>query len=525
MPVSILEIENFKSYGGKHIIGPFSHHFTSIIGPNGCGKSNLMDAISFVFGINAASLRSSQLRDLIYRNSNDKNPRKLKCIVTLVYKNTNDDDDDEDDEIRFTRSILPSGVGEYSVNGIVKSRKEYEVALEQIGVYVQARNFLVFQGDVENLARKNPIEMTSLFETISGSIDYKEEYDAAYQHKEDMEQQQKTIVQQKKVHEYERQQYKIQKLEADTFHDLLQQRDTTLTEYFLWQLYHIYQDKLEKEASAAMIANDVQASTDEEQQIVQELRTVKKDAALARRATATCEKQRVTQAALCDQYEPTHIQITEEITNLQNKLQQDQKQLEKKTHEASTHDAKVQALVQEIQEYKETEQDLTKEYEEEKTKLLSQGGDNDGTTIVQLTLEQEEEYATVRELANQASIEPRRILQHQQRQLDAARNSVTTTKDEYDATVKSVQQIKNDVTNLTERCGIMTTVRIFICIFDMDAFAAPTTSHLFFLTIPTTFIRQERCNESNQCTRNRTRIDFDTEPISTESTKMRSIRC
>ena len=328
MPVSILEVENFKSYGGKHIIGPFSHNFTSIIGPNGCGKSNLMDAISFVFGINAATLRSSQLRDLIYRNSNDVIPRKLKCIVTLVYKNTNeegDDDDDESGEIRFTRSILPSGVGEYSVNGIVKSRKEYEVALEQIGVYVQARNFLVFQGDVENLARKNPMETTTLFETISGSIDYKEEYDTAFQHKEDMEQQQKTIVQQKKVHEYERQQYKIQKLEADTFHNLLQQLNTTLTEYYLWQLYHIYQDKLEKEASASMIANDVQASSEEEQQIVQELRNVKKEAALARRATATCEKERVTQAALCDQYEPTHIQITEEITNLKTKLQQDQK--------------------------------------------------------------------------------------------------------------------------------------------------------------------------------------------------------
>jgi structural maintenance of chromosome 1 len=476
MPVSTLEIENFKSYGGKHVIGPFSHHFTSIIGPNGCGKSNLMDAISFVFGINAASLRSSQLRDLIYRNSSDPHPRKLKCIVTLVYKNTNNEDDDEEnddeeenEEIRFTRSILPSGAGEYSVNGVVQSRKEYEAALEQIGVYVQARNFLVFQGDVENLARKNPMEMTSLFETISGSIDYKDEYDAAFQHKEDMEQHQKTIIQQKKVHEYERQQYKIQKQEADTFHNLLQQRNTTMTEYYLWQLYHIYQDKLEKEASAATIAKDVQASTDEEQQIAQELRNAKKDAAVARRATATCEKQRVTQAALCDQYEPTHIQISEEITNLKNKLQQDQKQLEKKIHEASTHDAKVQALVDEIQEYKQTEQDLTKEYEEEKMQLLSQSGNNDGTTVVQLTMEQEEEYATVRELANQASMEPRRILQQQQRQLDLARNSVTSTKEEYDTAVKSVQQIKNDVTNLTERCATMTTVCVcVVCLFSFN---------------------------------------------------------
>ena len=93
---------------------------------------------------------------------------------------------------------------------------------------------------------------------------------------------------------------------------------------------------------------------------------------------------------------------------------------------------------------------------------MSQVGDNDGTAIAQLTLEQEEEYATVRELANQASIEPRRILQQSQRQLDVARNNVTDTKNEYDTTVKSVQQIQNDVTNLTERSKVMTTVRVFI---------------------------------------------------------------
>src|SRR5260221_2857249 len=48
------------------MIGPFMN-FTSIIGPNGAGKSNLMDAISFVLGVKSAQLRSSQLKDLIYR--------------------------------------------------------------------------------------------------------------------------------------------------------------------------------------------------------------------------------------------------------------------------------------------------------------------------------------------------------------------------------------------------------------------------------------------------------------------------
>lgn len=51
---------------GHQVIGPF-RNFTSVIGPNGAGKSNLMDAISFVLGIKSAQLRSSQLKDLVYR--------------------------------------------------------------------------------------------------------------------------------------------------------------------------------------------------------------------------------------------------------------------------------------------------------------------------------------------------------------------------------------------------------------------------------------------------------------------------
>jgi structural maintenance of chromosome 1 len=56
-----LELENFKSYKGHQIIGPF-RKFTAIIGPNGAGKSNLMDAISFVLGEQTRNLRVKSLK-------------------------------------------------------------------------------------------------------------------------------------------------------------------------------------------------------------------------------------------------------------------------------------------------------------------------------------------------------------------------------------------------------------------------------------------------------------------------------
>ena len=53
MNIQYLELENFKSFRGKHKIGPFTS-MTGIIGPNGCGKSNIVDALTFVFHIENA---------------------------------------------------------------------------------------------------------------------------------------------------------------------------------------------------------------------------------------------------------------------------------------------------------------------------------------------------------------------------------------------------------------------------------------------------------------------------------------
>lgn len=66
MVLTRIEVCDFKSYRGHQVIGPFTD-FTCVIGPNGSGKSNLMDAISFVLGVKSAQLRSSQLKDLVYR--------------------------------------------------------------------------------------------------------------------------------------------------------------------------------------------------------------------------------------------------------------------------------------------------------------------------------------------------------------------------------------------------------------------------------------------------------------------------
>jgi len=72
-------------------------NFTSIIGPNGAGKSNLMDAISFVLGVKSAQLRSSQLKDLVYRGRRLAR-NGVDGSQSVNGEETEDDEGDEGDE-------------------------------------------------------------------------------------------------------------------------------------------------------------------------------------------------------------------------------------------------------------------------------------------------------------------------------------------------------------------------------------------------------------------------------------------
>lgn len=134
-----LELENFKSYKGHQIIGPF-YDFTAIIGPNGAGKSNLMDAISFVLGVRTGQLRGAQLRDLIYAfDDREKQQKGRRAFVMLVYQES------DGSEMEFTRSITPAGSSEYRINDRMVNWDEYNETLKKLGILVKARNFLVFQ--------------------------------------------------------------------------------------------------------------------------------------------------------------------------------------------------------------------------------------------------------------------------------------------------------------------------------------------------------------------------------------------
>lgn len=252
MPLQRLEIENFKSYRGHQVVGPF-HAFTAVIGPNGSGKSNLMDAISFVLGVRSAQLRSSQLKDLIFRGrkmaaddddavssaSDDENQGEgtaTKASVTAIYQ------DAKEYEHRFQRSITISGGSEYRYNGRAIQYAQYNTKLEQFNILVKAKNFLVFQGDVEAVASQGAKELSRLIDQISGSLELKEEYERAKEAQERATDNSTFNFNKRRGINSELKQFREQKSEAEKFERLQQERTHHILNHILWRLFHINED-------------------------------------------------------------------------------------------------------------------------------------------------------------------------------------------------------------------------------------------------------------------------------------------
>lgn len=245
MGIVRIEVCDFKSYRGHQVLGPFSS-FTSVIGPNGAGKSNLMDAISFVLGVKSMQLRSSQLKDLIYRGRRLAEGTQsqaadepvgegdaTKAWVLAIFE------DNDKREHRFQRTITLAGASEYRLDGRVVTYHAYNAALESHNILVKAKNFLVFQGDVEAIAAQSPRDLSRLIEQISGSLDLAQDYERAKAAQERATENATFNFTKRRAIAGEIRQFKEQKAEAERFQRLVDERDHAVLTRLLWRLYHI----------------------------------------------------------------------------------------------------------------------------------------------------------------------------------------------------------------------------------------------------------------------------------------------
>ncbi len=166
-----LTCQGFKSFADKTDFD-FRPGITGIVGPNGCGKSNVVDSIKWVLGDQSArSLRGKQMQDVIFNGSGTRRSASMSQ-VDLVFDNADRRLGRDTDEVSITRRLYRSGESEYLINGEQVRLKDVRELFMDTGIGVGAYS-IIEQGKVDVLLQANPQERRLIFEEAAGISRYK----------------------------------------------------------------------------------------------------------------------------------------------------------------------------------------------------------------------------------------------------------------------------------------------------------------------------------------------------------------
>lgn len=166
-----IQLVGFKSFADKTSI-KFDDGVTCIVGPNGCGKSNVADAVRWVLGEQSAkTLRGSSMQDVIFGGTQTR--RQLSyCEVTLVFDNAERLFDIEYEEVAMTRRLYRSGESEYLLNKQPCRLKDIVALLHGVGIGKEGYS-IIGQGKVEQIMNAKPEDRRAIFEEATGVMAFK----------------------------------------------------------------------------------------------------------------------------------------------------------------------------------------------------------------------------------------------------------------------------------------------------------------------------------------------------------------
>ncbi|MDP8259635.1 MAG: AAA family ATPase [Candidatus Gygaella obscura] len=166
-----LEINGFKSFADRTVLN-FEPGITAIVGPNGCGKSNIFDSIRWVLGEQSVkALRGTEMSDVIF-NGTDKREALNYAEVSFTLSNETKILPIEYEEVEVTRRIYRSGESEYFINKTQVRLKDIQALLAGTGIGSEAYS-LVEQGKIDLILSSKPEDRRLVFDEASGITRYK----------------------------------------------------------------------------------------------------------------------------------------------------------------------------------------------------------------------------------------------------------------------------------------------------------------------------------------------------------------
>jgi chromosome segregation protein len=161
-----LEIFGFKSFADKVQID-FTDGVAALLGPNGCGKSNVVDAMKWVLGEQSSkALRAENMHDVLFAGSDSRRPLNV-AEVTLTVSNQDEVLPLNLPEVSIRRRLYRSGESEYFINGNVVKLRDVRELFFDTGIGKSAYSIME-QGKIDQLLSTKPEERRYVFEEAAG---------------------------------------------------------------------------------------------------------------------------------------------------------------------------------------------------------------------------------------------------------------------------------------------------------------------------------------------------------------------
>ena len=171
MRLEKLELYGFKSFADKTKFG-FEPGLTAFVGPNGCGKSNVVDAVRWVLGEQRArALRGNDMADVIFKGNAEGRRSLGVAEVTVTLDNTDRALPIEYDQVALTRRLYRSGESEYLINQQNCRLRDIRELLMDTGIGMDAYS-IVEQGKIDLILQSNPKDRRAIFEEAAGISKY-----------------------------------------------------------------------------------------------------------------------------------------------------------------------------------------------------------------------------------------------------------------------------------------------------------------------------------------------------------------